>query len=308
VSIPTLQTGILAKQDIEALINDGKLISNADLGRLEPCSYDMRVGTIFYEGQVINGAHSQADAQIIVQPGEIISLFTEEELHLPLNIAATAFAINEMSSKGLLVLNPGHIDPGFEGPLTVKALNMRKVPLAITRGQAIFTVIFECMPTSTNKKYSGNKSRADREREFNARDVETAPGTLANLVILGTDAPFPNRQEVREMIALAPFVNEQKVKELIGEHWMSRWTLVFTIVAAIASIVAVIIGAAALYVAYPKPVVVRDNNSVSQPPTALGQATESTVGTATSKPTAAGPAADSSGGTAASKTKIKIPK
>jgi deoxycytidine triphosphate deaminase len=101
------------------------------------------IGTIFREDQILRAEGGRANERIIIEPGEIVSVLTLEELNLPGDVAATAFAINSQSREGLMVLNPGHVDPGFRGPLSVKAINLRKVPLSIAGGDKIFTVIFE---------------------------------------------------------------------------------------------------------------------------------------------------------------------
>jgi hypothetical protein len=152
-------------------------------------------------------------------------MFTLEELELPSDMCATAFAMNEQSSRGLLVLNAGHVDPGYTGPLTVKALNLRKVPLALSRGDKIFTVTFERLPLATTQPYTRNRSRDDLERQFNKTDVEVSPRSIAELVTTAPGAPFPTRLEVRE---------------LIRDHWASRWSLFLSFIAAVAAIVAAI--------------------------------------------------------------------
>ncbi len=145
-----MSEGILSKQDIEAKIDSGELVLNAVKANLEACSYDLRIGTIFKNGQIINENHPDANRQFDIQPGEIINLFTWEEIKLSSKIMATVFARNaESSFKGLLVLNPGHIDPGFQGLITIKAINLGKDPLSIQRGQKILTIIFEEMPNVT---------------------------------------------------------------------------------------------------------------------------------------------------------------
>lgn len=165
-------SGILTYDDIAVELANGRLIMDGDASCIEACSYDMRVGTIFRQGVRISGAKGQA----ILQPGDIVSLFTLEELNLPPFIAATAFAINAMSSEGLLVLNPGHVDPGFKGPLTVRAINIRATPKAIDVGTKIFTVIFERLPKASSRPYSkSSPTREDRELKFNATDVEQIP-------------------------------------------------------------------------------------------------------------------------------------
>src|SRR5947208_2986327 len=122
---------ILRYEDIDAAITGGELLVNAVNASIQPASYDLRVGTIFREGQIINADHPEHARQFSIQPGELVSIFTLEELKLPADIAGFAFAMNALSSQGLLVLNPGHVDPGYKGPLTVKAINLRKTPISI---------------------------------------------------------------------------------------------------------------------------------------------------------------------------------
>lgn len=225
-SNPNTNVGILSRQDIEEAIDNNIIIKDASKSSLQACSYDMRIGTIFKDGQIINNSHADANHQISVKPGEIISVFTWEELDLPSNIMATVFAINELSSKGLLVLNPGHIDPGFKGCLSVKAVNLRKAPLTISRGTKIFTIVFQILPKSTTTPYDKYIPREERERDFNARDVEVATRNLSELVILGKDSPYPDRREV---------------KEIVQKHWMTWLTLILTLIAALAGVLSVVL-------------------------------------------------------------------
>ena len=150
--------GILCKSDISKLIASSNLIADYEKSCLQSCSYDLRIGTIFRDGQVINETHSRSQEQIIIEPGEIVRVLTLERLKLPKDIAGTAFAINSQSREGLMVLNPGHVDPGFEGPLSVKAINLRKVSLPISREDKIFTVIFEKIANMT-EGYGPNVSK-----------------------------------------------------------------------------------------------------------------------------------------------------
>src|ERR1700738_3518011 len=180
-------SGILTYDDIVEELKHGRLITKGEVRYVEACSYDLRVGTIFREGLPIKGEPGQA----ILQPGDIVSLFTLEELDLPDDIAATAFAINAMSSQGILVLNPGHIDPGFKGPLTVRAINLRATSKPIDLGARVFTVIFERLPKSTSRPSPAiADSRQERENKFSEMDVAQNPHSIARLVMLGKDKPL----------------------------------------------------------------------------------------------------------------------
>jgi deoxycytidine triphosphate deaminase len=82
-------------------------------------------------------------------------------LNLPDNVAATAYGINGQTSKGLLVINSGHVDPGFIGPLTVTAINLTKEKKIIRVGDPIMTVVFQRLPEAT-LPYEGNIARVER--------------------------------------------------------------------------------------------------------------------------------------------------
>lgn len=164
-------------------------------------------------------------------PGGIISLFTLEELDLPDDIAATAFAMNVMSSEGVLVLNPGHVDPGFRGPLTVRIINIRATPKALVFGTPIFTVIFERLPKPTRRGYRANKPRTEREIAFEATDVEQNPKTLLGLLNAGDERPLMTPQEVDRRIM---------------KHWVTLTVLIFSAFATVLAFAAAIFAAIAL--------------------------------------------------------------
>jgi deoxycytidine triphosphate deaminase len=256
---PAASAGVLNSADIEREIDNQRLMRGADKNLIQACSYDMRIGTIFKDGRPITGPQTQGN-EVQVQPGEIISLFTQEELALPADIMATAFAINSMSSQGLLVLNPGHVDPGFVGPLTVRAINIRKTPKAINLGTKIFTVIFERLPTPTPTPYNRNVSRQEREIEFNAMDLEQNPKSLTSLVFEGKDHPFITAEAVDEKIRnyvtgekvnrqiisgadvdnrIKDFVTAEKVDSQIRNYWATWVIFVASLIAAVAAIIAV---------------------------------------------------------------------
>jgi len=215
---------ILRYEDIEQELQNGRLLTNAVNGSIQPSSYDMRVGTIFKNGKLVNETHEERDRPFQIRPGELVSIFTMEEVRLPGSIAGVAFAMNKWSSEGLLVLNPGHIDPGYEGPLTVKALNLRKTPVNISRGEPIFTVMFfDIGPHTTHPYPRPQLNRQEKERSFHAREQEVAPKGLAELLSVSQDLPF---------------MTADQVDKAIRQHWVSRWTFGLLVVAALGGLAA----------------------------------------------------------------------
>lgn len=224
---------ILTYDDIVEELRQGRLITNGIVANVEACSYDLRVGTIFREGLPINGVQGQA----ILQPGDIVSFFTLEELDLPPNVTATAFAINAMSSQGILVLNPGHIDPGFKGPLTVRAINLRATSKPIDLGTKIFTVVFERLATPTSRPYPAiPDTRQERENKFNEMDFSQNPRSVSRLVMLGKDKPLMTGDEVDRRIR---------------DHWTTKLTVIGTVVGIIIALIATVFTIIGLYRADP---------------------------------------------------------
>jgi len=225
MNIDNIPLGILNDRRIrDAVAWNHPLIKDYSCDSIQPCSYDLRVGTVFHDGKVLKWRSAQ-EQQVIIRPGGMISLFTHEELNLPNCIMATAFPMNYWSSQGLLVLNPGHVDPGYSGPLSVRLINLRSTPKSINFGDKIFTVIFEKLPEASVKSYSGSKMRDERERLHNSLDVEQNPGDLGQLILRGENPPFVSVDEVRKAIL---------------SHCITCVTFVLTAIAAIASIIAVI--------------------------------------------------------------------
>lgn len=213
-----MSSGILLGAEIRKLIDANQLIESANVDRIRSCSYDLAVGTIFYDGKIIR--EIEPDLGVTLPPGGVVSIFTRESLKLPDDVIGTAFAINAMSREGFLVLNPGHVDPGFKGPLTVKAINLRTTPMLLQIGAPVFTVIFERI-SSGAVPYPYNTSRPEREMAFHRREVEIAPRTLLDATDGSHRSLAPSRDEVDTMIA---------------KHWTSRVTLFATAVAALCAV------------------------------------------------------------------------
>lgn len=74
--------------------------------------------------------------------GETAVIVTSEAFNLPGDIAAITFPPSHVAFRGLLVTNPGHIDPGYSGPMRFTAINMAKEPFLLRTGDDIATVVF----------------------------------------------------------------------------------------------------------------------------------------------------------------------
>jgi len=140
---------LLLKDEIRKLAEDPGILllgQNFQAQNLESCSYDLRVGSIFKGKEIFSEQLLKPDEKNIIElkPSEIVTLLTLEEVNLPSNIYGTVFAMNRFSSRGFLILNPGHIDPGYKGPISICAINLSKDTVALQIGKTkIFTIIFD---------------------------------------------------------------------------------------------------------------------------------------------------------------------
>lgn len=160
MAVFTKQEIIKLAQDKEIkLLGDNYLIDN-----IKGASYDLRIGTIYIKNRILSISKSKNkllslkkfDKNIIkLLPSEIITILTLEEVHIPDYLCGTVFPINSKSSSGLLILNPGHIDPGFKGPISICAVNLSEETKYLTIGENIFTIIFDEL-TSKTEPYSKN--------------------------------------------------------------------------------------------------------------------------------------------------------
>lgn len=165
---------LLLKEQIIRYAKDEKLkLLGEDYleGNIEPCSYDLRVGSIFRGNKIYSLENKKIRNSIVeVKPSEIVTVLTLEEVKIPANIAGTVFAMNSLSSIGFLILNPGHIDPGYHGPISICAINLSKEIIRLRLGETkIFTILFEGLEKDTvgySRNQSLIKTRKERDEIF----------------------------------------------------------------------------------------------------------------------------------------------
>src|SRR5262249_24111108 len=89
-------------------------------------SLDLTIGEIFIPGSPPNdlGGSNMPKREHNLDQGHPAVLRTRENLRMGPCRAAIAFPPAHVSLKGLLMTNPGHVDPGHEGPLHCTVINM----------------------------------------------------------------------------------------------------------------------------------------------------------------------------------------
>lgn len=111
--------------------------------KIQPASFDLSVGRILLP--IEDDASSdkpREESSLSLSQGETAVVETQEYLTLPRTIAAIGFPPAAVSRDGLLMTNPGHIDPGFSGRLKFTVINLGKKPIELSAGKPICTLLF----------------------------------------------------------------------------------------------------------------------------------------------------------------------
>jgi len=145
---------ILNKSQIKKLLEADKLIHNAASDEngdfsIEAASYDLRVGTLLWQDASTKSVRliefddkKPLPEPLTVQPGQMVFVITHEELCLPPDVCGTVYSRNKLQKENILALNAGHVDPGYEGPIIIRLINLGLHSWPIRVGDAVFTVVF----------------------------------------------------------------------------------------------------------------------------------------------------------------------
>ena len=143
---------LLQRQQIENLLRaQTPLIENFNVALLgterspvRGASLDLTIGAIFVPGVAdgkLGGSDRGKQAHGLAS-GETAVIRTAETLQLPGDVAAIGFPPSTaVSLAGLLTTNPGHVDPGYRGPLHLTVINMGKEVFTLYREQRIMRLM-----------------------------------------------------------------------------------------------------------------------------------------------------------------------
>jgi len=110
---------------------------------IQPSSIDLHIGDIFLPGVKKDdpGGVFRPKTEHILGPGRTAVVLTQEEFQLPGDIAGIGFPPSHVSFQGILMTNPGHVDPGYAGPMRFTVINMGSQDYILRRGDEIVTML-----------------------------------------------------------------------------------------------------------------------------------------------------------------------
>jgi dCTP deaminase len=126
---------------------------------VQPCSIDLHIGAIFVPGIKPGkpGSAGNPKTECVLKTGQTAIVSTKESIHLPSNYAGVGFPPSHVSARALLMTNPGHIDPGFSGPLQFTVINMGREDYILQAKALIVTLLIFKLSTQVNADYSSRR-------------------------------------------------------------------------------------------------------------------------------------------------------
>jgi deoxycytidine triphosphate deaminase len=157
---------MLSNVDFQNAIDERRLkITPYDPKKIQPASYDLKVGRVIGNTLDVRQYRDKTGGEITVYtlgPGETAIILTIEKIYLAENIGGHVDLTNEFASRGIHLLNPGHIDPGWgmdtseqtEGyQLTAIVRNISNQPVELVQGKEILTLTLSYLRTPTSIPY-----------------------------------------------------------------------------------------------------------------------------------------------------------
>jgi len=172
---------ILSDKDVKQHLKEGKLkVEPLDIEKqIMPVGIDLRLGNEFkmFKKDIEHIDPSKDDLEdtmeavivedgksLMLHPGEFVLGVTKEFVQLPDNIAGRIDGRSSLGRMGIIVHSTaGHVDPKFEGKLTLEITNIGKLPVMIFPGMKFCSIIFEKISSPVEKdyrkvgKYAGDK-------------------------------------------------------------------------------------------------------------------------------------------------------
>lgn len=141
---------------------------------IQPSSLDLHVGEIFVpdkkKGKLgsFNNGHLSYD----LRAGESVVVKSAQRIKMPKDVGAIVLPPSRISSKGVLIANFGHIDPGYEGHLRFTLINMGSDIYSIRSGAMVMTMLLfrnKSVHRSFSERYTNRKEKeGPAEEEINA--------------------------------------------------------------------------------------------------------------------------------------------
>lgn len=167
--------GLLSDNRIRSALDDGRLKidgSGAAAVRdeftqssIQSASIDLHIGWLFVpQHDALNEQETPRGVRgYHLEPGGSVVVETREELTLATSLAGICFPPARLFRKGLMMTNPGHVDPGYSGKLTFTVINLGRSAYQLNWGDPIATLLLFELGSTVGKGFeASNFPNSDR--------------------------------------------------------------------------------------------------------------------------------------------------
>ncbi|ASE81957.2 TPA: hypothetical protein U2I11_004658 [Citrobacter koseri] len=139
---------MLAEKQLKPELQSGKIFNltetNINNVKIQPSSIDLTVKFIHIPGK------KNTKKSHTIEPGETVILELNEVFSLSNEISGIVFPKNTLSKNGIIMTNPGHVDPGYKGILTLYLVNMSKENFNLREKDAVARLLLFKTSSPTN--------------------------------------------------------------------------------------------------------------------------------------------------------------
>lgn len=155
---------LVSKQQLLDAITDNTFINGGTVQCAEDSKYDLRASHRFLKGNHANPIDARTLsgeflADLVVKPGEVVFLLSEESLDLPKNMIAQLSPKRKMSQNGILTLGGFTVDPGYKGFLLVGLYNFSSTDFPLRPLKKLIGIHFYYLDEDECKNVEGCKER-----------------------------------------------------------------------------------------------------------------------------------------------------
>ncbi|UEG18721.1 dCTP deaminase [Pantoea ananatis] len=162
---------MLADNELINELTSGKIfnLTNATISnfKVQPSSIDLTVKSIHLpDTNKVTRAHK-------IDPGETVILEVNEVFNLSKDISGIVFPKNNLSKNGIIMTNPGHVDPGYNGILTLYLVNMSKQTFILREKDAVARLLL-FKTSSITSGYTGQAVTSIDQEQLNTMGKDFA--------------------------------------------------------------------------------------------------------------------------------------
>jgi dCTP deaminase len=193
---------MMADTEIRAAISEREIVLDPfSPDRLEPASYDARVGTWAFSSSLREKIKLSEKGLLVIEPGEFAVLETRERITLSNRVAGQLGLRSEYAKQGLLMLSGPQIDPTFEGILKVRLVNLAPKKIALTYEAPFLTIQFFRLASPVSRPYSGPSQKQTGIGGADIQDLVDMEGMTLGQVMKTLAALAKDVSELRGSIS-----------------------------------------------------------------------------------------------------------